>query len=205
MPVVHGPYYEGSAAYKAVKDTIKLNVYTYSVQSAIDELVDGGWIYNEKGEKFDAAKDTVRYKKLSGYELSSDNLKFKSTDGKYSVIKLDGEYYMPLVVNWYGTQPNDVTNQLVTAWQTAKAAKDIGMYITYTSTEFNPGIYGELYRMEENGYDGTPKLNAINFATGFTSAVYDYAFNWTLNQNLYNDYNTAHLMDEADFYEKYTK
>ncbi len=203
--VVHGPYYEGSAAYKAVKDTIKLNVYTYSVQSAIDELVDGGWIYNEKGEKFDAAKDTVRYKKLSGYELSSDNLKFKSTDGKYSVIKLDGEYYMPLVVNWYGTQPNAVTDQLVTAWQTAKAAKDIGMYITYTSTEFNPGIYGELYRMEENGYDGTPKLNAINFATGFTSAVYDYAFNWTLNQNLYNDYNTAHLMDEADFYEKYTK
>ena len=90
------------------------------MQSAIDELVDGGWIYNEKGEKFDAAKDTVRYKKLSGYELSSDNLKFKSTDGKYSVIKLDGEYYMPLVVNWYGTQPNAVTDQLVTAWQTAK-------------------------------------------------------------------------------------
>ena len=59
--------------------------------------------------------------------------------------------------------------------------------------------------MEENGYDGTPKLNAINFATGFTSAVYDYAFNWTLNQNMYNDYNSAHLMDEADFYEKYTK
>lgn len=204
--VVHGPYYEGFSAFKAVKDSIKLNSYTYSSSSAIKELENGGWIYNEKGEEYNASKDAVRYKKLEGYELSKDNLNFKSTDGKYKTVKIDGAYYMPLAINWYGTQPNSVTDQLVTAWQTnAESTSKIGMYITYTSAEFQPAVYGKLRRMTSYGYDGTPTLNAVNFATGFNSAAYDYAFNWTIDQSVYNSYSTAFLMDEADFLENYSK
>lgn len=159
-----------------------------------------------EGKAFDAKKDAVRYKKLSGYELSLDNLNFKTTDGKYKTVKIDGEYYMPLAINWFGTQPNPVTDQLLTAWQTNPASTTaIGMYITYTSTDFNKGLYGEYQRSVEDGYDGVPKLNAVNFATGFTSAVYDYSFQWTIDPSLYDDYSAAYIMDEADFFENYNK
>lgn len=203
--VVHGPYYTGAAAYIANKDTINLNQYNYSSDNAIAVLEAAGWKYNVEGKAFDAAKDAVRYKKLSGYELSLDNLNFKTTDGKYKTVKIDGEYYMPLAINWFGTQPNPVTDQLLTAWQTNPASTTaIGMYITYTSTDFNKGLYGEYQHKTESGYDGTPKLNAINFATGFTSAVYDYAFNWSIDPDM-ELYSAAFIKDEADFFENYSK
>ena len=203
--VVHGPYYEGYSAFQAVKDEINLNQYTYSVDDAIAVLEEGGWIYNVKGEEFDPEKDDIRYKKLSGYELSVQNLHFQTVDGKYKTVKIDGAYYMPLAINWYGTQPNTVTDQLLTAWQTnPNSTTDIGMYITYTSTDFNTGLYGELYRMEGYGYNGTPKLNAVNFATGFTSAAYDYSWNWTLDPDLWDaGYSICFVADEADYWENY--
>ena len=112
---------------------------------------------------------------------------------------------MPLAINWYGTQPNTVTDQLLTAWQkNPNSTTDIGMYITYTSADFNTGLYGELYRMEGYGYNGTPKLNAVNFATGFTSAAYDYSWNWTINPELWEaGYSICFVSDEADFWENY--
>ena len=203
--VVHGPYYTGYSAYKAVEDEIILNQYAYSADSAIAVLEEAGWIYNDKGETFDAEKDAIRYKKLSGYELSKDNLNFATVDGKYKTVKIDGSYYMPLAINWYGTQPNDVTDQLITAWQTnPNATTAIGMYITYTSTDFTTGLYGELYQMEDSGFNGIPKLNAINFATGFTSAMYDYSWNWTINPELIDaGYSVCFVRDAADYMENY--
>ncbi len=202
--VVHGPYYGGSAAFQAVKDEIKLNQYAYSVDSAIEALEDGGWTYNDKGEQFDASKDAIRYKKLSGYELTKDNLGFATVDGKYKTLRINGSYYMPLAINWFGTQPNDVTDQLLTAWaKSPQATTEIGMYITYTASEFNPALYGELFRMEAYGYNGIPKLNAVNFATGFNSAIYDYSFNWAIDPILAENYQMSYLFDEADFAENY--
>ncbi len=202
--VVHGPYYTGYSAYKAVEDEILLNQYAYSADSAITVLEEAGWIYNDKGQPYVKGTDAIRYKKLSGYELSAENLKFATIDGKYKTLKINGEYYMPLAINWYGTQPNDVTDLLITAWQTnPNATTEIGMYITYTSTDFNTGLYGELYRMEGYGYNGTPKLNAVNFATGFTSAMYDYSWNWEIDPVLFDNYTVCFVKDEADFIENY--
>lgn len=204
--VVDGPYYKGFSAYKAVEKTINLNAYTYSVDSAIDVLEKGGWTYNEKGQTFDASKDTIRYKKLSGYELSENNLKFATTDGKYKTVKIDGAYYMPLAINYYGTQPNTVTDQLLTDWVGSEnATTKIGMYINYISTDFSTGLYCEYQQSVGDGWDGVAKLNAINFATGFTSANYDYSWNWTINPDLYDNYSAYFVKDEADFYENYTK
>ncbi len=202
--VVHGPYYTGSAAYKAVKDDINLNQYAYSADSAIAVLEEAGWTYNDKGETYVKGTDAVRYKKLSGYEKTLENLNFKTIDNKYKTVKINGEYYMPLAINYYGTQPNTFTDQLLTAWQTNPiATTDIGMYITYTECDFNSGLYAELLRLESYGYDGTPKLNAINFATGFTSAIYDYSWNWTINPDLFESYSACYVKDEADFMENY--
>ena len=203
--VVHGPYYEGYSAFQAVADEINLNQYAYSVDSAIAVLEEAGWVYNEKGQEFVAGTDAIRYKKLSGYELTADNLQFATVDGKYKTVKIAGEYYMPLAINWYGTQPNTVTDLLLTAWQTnPNATTELGMYITYTSTDFNTGLYGELMQMEAYGFDGTPKCNAINFATGFTSTIYDYSWNWTINPDLIAaGYSVCFVRDEADYMENY--
>lgn len=204
--VVHGPYYTGFSAYRAVEKSIKLNQYTYSVDGAIAALEAGGWVYNEKGETFDASKDTIRYKKLSGYEKSENNLKFATTDSKYKTVKINGEYYMPLAINFYGTQPNTVTDQLLTAWVNSEnATKKIGMYIVYTETDFNTGISCEYQQSTADGWDGVAKLNAINFATGFTSAAYDYSWNWTIDPDMYPNYSAYYVMDEADFLENYSK
>ncbi len=203
--VVHGPYYTGFSAYKAVEDEILLNQYAYSPDSAILVLEEGGWIYNDKGQPYQKGVDAIRYKKLSGYEKSLDNLNFATVDGKYKTLKINGEYYMPLAINWYGTQPNNVTDMLITAWQAnSNATTEIGMYITYTSTDFNTGVYGEMMRDEASGYNGVPKLNAINFATGFNSAMYDYSWNWTLDLDLIAaGYSVCFVCDEADFLENY--
>ena len=202
--VVHGPYYTGYSAYKAVEDEILLNQYAYSSDSAVAVLEEGGWIYNEKGEEFVAGTDAVRYKKLEGFELSEQNIKYATVDGKYKTLKINGEYYMPLAINWYGTQPNNVTDMLITAWQAnPNATTAIGAYITYTSCDFTTGLYGEYLQIEQYGWDGVPKCCAINYATGFTSAAYDMAFNFTIDPEMYADYSRAYFMDEADFWENY--
>ena len=202
--VVHGPYYEGMSAYKANADTINLNPYSYSADAAVEVLEEGGWIYNENGEEFVAGVDAIRYKKLSGYEMSAANLQYASIDGKYKTLKIDGEYYMPLAINWYGTQPNNVTDILITAWQTnPNATTEIGAYITYTSCDFTTGLYGEYLQIEAYGWDGVAKCAAINFATGFNSAIYDMSWYWTIDQDMYADYSNNYLMDEADFWENY--
>ena len=202
--VVHGPYYTGYSAYKAVEDEILLNQYAYSSDSAVAVLEEGGWIYNEKGEEFVAGTDAVRYKKLESYELSPQNITYATVDGAYKTLKINGEYYMPLAINWYGTQPNNVTDMLITAWQTnPNATTEIGAYITYTSCDLSTGLYGEYLQIEQYGWDGVAKCCAINYATGFTSAAYDMSFNFTIDPSMYADYSRAYVMDEADFWENY--
>ena len=55
-----------------------LNAYTYSVDSAIEELEKGGWVYNKDGS--DYSGEGIRYKKLE-----------------------DGSY-MPLEVEWFSSR-----------------------------------------------------------------------------------------------------
>ena len=199
--VVHAPYYVGSSAYLATKDRLRLNSYPYSVESAKTELVNGGWIYNAEGGEY-MEGEGVRYKKLSGFELTYNNLAFASTDGKYKTVKVGGEYYMPLVINWMGTQPNPVTDQLITAWQNNEnAGRRIGMYITYASGDMNSALYGEYAQMPSYGFTKA-RYGAVNFATGFTSAVYDQSFAWTIDPAMFDNYSVNYLRDEADFYTK---
>ena len=200
--VVDAPYHVGLDAYIAVKDKLQLNRYDYSVENAKRSLIEGGWVYNEKGEAYEEGKG-VRYKKLSGYERSYNNLAFASTDNKYRTVKVNGEYYMPLVINWMGTQPNPVTDQLITAWQNNKnAGERIGAYITSSTGDMNSALYGEYYQMTAYGFTKA-RFGAVNFATGFTSAVYDQAFYWTIDPDRYHNYSSNFLQDESDFLSNY--
>ena len=106
---------------------------------------------------------------------------------------------MPLVINWMGTQPNPVIDQLITAWQNnPNAGEKIGAYITYSSGDMNTALYGEYYQMPAYGFTRA-RYGAVNFATGFTSTVYDQSYAWTINPDFYANYSTNYLLDEADF------
>ena len=202
--VVDGPYYPKSATYLAVKDSIKLNKYSYSAAEAIKVLEADGWKYNADGSDYDADKGGIRYKKLSGYEKSLNNLTYATVDNKYFTVKNGDDYYMPLAINWYGTQPNPVTDKLITLWQkTPTATTAIGAYIQYISSDFLTAVYGEYCLIPDYGFNGSQKCVCVNFATSFGSAVYDFAYNWTIDQDMYGDYSNNYLMDEADFFENY--
>jgi ABC-type transport system substrate-binding protein len=198
--VVHAPYHVGSEAYMAVKDRLKLNKYDYSVEKAKEELRAGGWTYHADGSAYDENGGGIRYKKLEGYEKTYNNLTFASTDNKYKTVKVNGEYYMPLVINWMGTQPNPVTDQLITAWhKNTNANEKIGMYTTYTSGDMNTALYGEYSQMPAYGFTRA-RFGAVNFATGFTGAAYDQSFAWTIDPDKYDNYSMNYLRDEADFW-----
>ena len=99
--VVDGPYYSGSWMYKAaVAQGMLLDAYDTSADSAIRVLEEGGWIYNAEGGEY---TEGVRYKMIPGEYATENDKNYQSIDGAYKTVEIDGNYYMPLALNWYGT------------------------------------------------------------------------------------------------------
>lgn len=204
--VVDGPYSPDFAMWKAVKDDITLIDYSYSVANAEKALVEGGWIYNSKGEDFvpgQTGVDAVRYKKLTAEEaeacggVNKTYASVNNTDGvTYKTVKIGDDYYMPLAINWFGTTPNDVTDLLNTMLANSKDVAGLGMVIRSTVGDFTQ-LLGEIYRDASYGYAGTPTFGMFNLATGWNTSVYDYAFNWSLDE-AYFGYSANKLYDEYD-------
>lgn len=201
--VVDGPYSPDFSMWKAVKDSIKLTDYTYAPTKAQEVLEKGGWIYNSKGEAYVAGQqgvDSVRYKKLEGDALTDYNKAFKSvanTDGvEYKTVSVNGAYYMPLVINWFGSQPNSVTDLLSTTLANSKDMTTIGMVIRSTTGDFD-ALLSNIYRNTEGGYSGTPTYGMYNLATGWPTAIYDRSYEWSLNPE-FEAYSSNRLYDEYD-------
>lgn len=198
--VVYGPYSPDFDMWVAVEDEINLIDYSFSVENAKQALIDGGWIYNETGAEFVEGTDTVRYKKLTAEEATDVNINYASvanTDGKeYKTVKVGDDYYMPCVINWFGTTNNDVTDMLGARLVGTENVAAIGMVVRSTTGDFDK-LQGEIYRETSYGYGGTPTFGMFNLATGWNSAVYDYAFNWSLDP-IYFGYSSNKLFDEYD-------
>ncbi len=196
--VVDGPYYTGSWMYKAaVEQGMLLDAYDTSADSAIAVLEAGGWVYNAEGGEY---TEGVRYKKIPGEYATENDKNFQSVDGAYKTVEIDGDYYMPLVLNWYGTVDNTFTVLLVTGFQEADNIKQAGFAVYNTTGDFAP-MLDELYQQQVYGYySGTPMYTCFNFATGFNSAVYDFAYNMTIDPSLYDDYSQYYYKDAADIY-----
>lgn len=197
--VVDGPYYTGSWMYKAaVADGMMLNAYATSADSAIAVLEQGGWVYNADGS--DYAGTGVRYKKIAASEIQPQDITFQSKDGAYKTEKVGDDYYMPLVLNWYGTSNNEFSDLLVTGFMENENIKAAGFVVQNTIGEFNP-MLDELYQQPIYGfYAGTPLYTCFNFATGFTSAVYDYSYNWEIEPTMFDNYSSCYIKDLADAY-----
>ena len=209
--VVDGPYSPDFSMWQAVQDEIDLIDFSYSPDTAIKVLEEGGWIYNSKGEPYVAGAsgvDAVRYKKLTAEEANTVtgdgtpdvNKNYESvanTDGvTYKTVEINGEYYMPLVINWFGTDENTVTDMLTTMLANSSDVAAAGMVIRATTGDFNL-LLGNIYREPSYGYEGTPTYGMFNLATGWNSGVYDYAYNWSLDP-VYFDYSSNKLYDEYD-------
>ena len=198
--VVYGPYSPDFDMWVAVEDEINLIDYSFSVENAKQALIDGGWIYNETGAEFVEGTDTVRYKKLTAEEATDVNIAYASvanTDGKeYKTVKVGDDYYMPCVINWFGTTNNNVTDMLGARLVGTENVAAIGMVVRSTVGDFDK-LMGEIYRETSYGYGGTPTFGVFNLATGWNSAVYDYAYNWSLDP-IYFGYSSNKLFDEYD-------
>ncbi len=203
---VYGPYSPDFSMWQACKDKINLIDYSYSVENAKQALIDDGWTYNSKGEAFvedQTGVDSVRYKKLTAEQvaaLDGANVSYTSvenTDGiEYKTVKVGDDYYMPLVINWFGTTDNLVTEMIAAKLVGTDDTKAIGMVVRSTVGDFTP-LLGEIYREESYGYDGPPTYCMFNLATGWNSSIYDYSYNWSLDP-AYFDYSTNKLYDEYD-------
>lgn len=196
--VVDGPYYSGSWMYKAaVDDGMILNAYATSVDSAIEVLTEGGWVYDAEGNDY---VEGVRYKKIPGDIATENDINYKSKDGAYVTTKVGDDYYMPLVLNWYGTSDNPFTDQLMTGFASNDNVIAAGFNVQYTIGDFAP-MLDELYQAAVYGYySGSPMYSVFNFATGFTSAAYDYSYQMTIDPAMYDDYSAYYIKDEADIF-----
>ncbi len=195
--VVDGPYYTGSWMYKAAVDQgMLLDSYATSADAAIEVLEADGWIYNADGTPY--AGEGVRYKAIPADKINENDKNYKSVDGTYKTEEVNGVYLMPLVINWYGTADNPFTDLLQTGLKANENVAKAGMVVYNTIGDFAP-MLDELYQQAAYGfYAGTPMYCAFNFATGFNSAVYDFAFNMTIDPAMYDDYSQYYIKDYAD-------
>ena len=181
----------------AVEQGMLLDTYATSLDSAIAVLEEGGWVYDAAGNDYVSG---VRYKKIPAAEATENDINYKSKDGAYVTTKVGDDYYMPLALNWYGTTDNPFTDQLLTGFLNNDNLSDAGFVIQNQIGDFAP-MLDELYQMQVYGYySGTPMYNVFNFATGFTSAAYDYAYNMTIDPAMYDNYSTYYIKDLADAY-----
>lgn len=194
--VVDGPYYTGSWMYKAaVADGMQLQTYASSVDAAIAILEQGGWVYDAEGNEY---KEGVRYKKIHKDDIQAQDITFQSKDGAYTTTLVGDYYYMPLVINWYGTSDNPFTDQLVTGFMENSNIKAAGFVVQNTIGDFYP-MLDEMYQQAVYGYyAGTPMYNAFNFATGFTSAVYDQSYYMTIDPDMFDNYSQNYVKDSSD-------
>ena len=197
--VVHGPYSTAQWMYQDSEEFFNdnLNNYSYDPAKAVEVLEADGWIYDANGEPY---VEGVRYKKIPAEYADENDKTYKSIDGAYVTTKVGDDYYMPLVLNWYGTTDNPFSDLLVTDFEQGANIAAAGIVIQKTTGDFNP-MLDEFYQQAVYGfYSGTPMYSCFNYATGFTSAAYDYSYNWSIDPSFYENNSVAYLMDEADIY-----
>lgn len=169
--VVNGPYGDAQWFYQETKAELdgKLNQYPYGLESAVNLLEEGGWVYDKDGKEY---TEGVRHKKL------------------------DDGTYMPLVIEWASSEANPVSELLVVMLQENADVASAGMQINQAVMAF-PELINWLYRddSEEEKY-AVPTYHMYNLGSGFTP-VYDRSMDYTSDPALIaQGWNTNFIIDE---------
>lgn len=125
--VVNGPYGQSQWMVDEYAEEVDgLNAYTYSLDSAIQVLEEGGWVYNEDGSDYSGSG--IRYKKL------------------------DDGTYMPCIIEWFSSEDNPISDLLVTTLQKNPDMEAAGMKLNQTVGSFSDLLTYYYDNSEENPY-----------------------------------------------------
>ena len=156
--VVNGPFGESMWFYQETKAELneKLDQYPYSLESAIELLEDGGWVYDKDGNDY---TEGIRHKKLDDGTL------------------------MPLRIEWASSENNPVSELLVVKLQQNEDVAAAGIEINQTLMTFTE-LLNYVYRdgSEDSKYE-VPTYHMFNLATGFTPR-YDLRNTYTSDPDL---------------------
>ncbi|MCR4634229.1 MAG: ABC transporter substrate-binding protein [Erysipelotrichaceae bacterium] len=186
--VVDGPYGLAMWMYKDSKDILAstLNSYTYSVESAVEELKAGGWTLNADGTDYVDGSGAVRYKEVTPEQAG---------DYAYNVTLADGRILMPLHIEWSSSEGNSVSELLAVMLANGDQTKEAGMEINQNIMSF-ADLLNYYYR--DSTVDpkyGVKTYGMYNLATNFT-ALYDQSYSYTVDPELLAlGYNTFFSVD----------
>lgn len=191
--VVNGPFGTDLWQYKESKELFaeELDTYAFDVDAANKLLEEGGWTMNEKGEAWTG--EGLRYK-----EVTAEQAEYMDECVNLS----DGRILMPLMIKWCSSENNPVSELLASMLANSDDVKAAGMQIVKDTVAFDV-LLNYLYRQDITGAGATefstPHYSMFNLATGFTSAAYDYSYEWTDDPNYtMNGYNQNHLYDMGE-------
>lgn len=171
--VVNGPYGEGQWYYnesKAELDNV-LDSYPYSLEDAEALLDAAGWNLDENGEAY--AGEGMRHKQNPE----------------------TGEL-MPLLIKWFSTEKNPVSEQLVIALVENPDVAKAGMKVEQDQGDFDT-LLNYLYRDgSEDEKFGVPTYNMFNLGSGLP-ATYLPTLQYTTDPDeVAAGYNTNFLLDD---------
>lgn len=174
--VVHGPYGEGQWFYKDSRAELdaQLNSYDYSLETAIELFEQAGFTKNEDGS--DYAGTGLRYREME-----------------------DGTM-LPLLINWFSTENNPVSELLVTKLQHNPDVTAAGMVIEQTQGDFTV-LLNWMYRDTSEGEEyGVPTYHMMNLASNFPLGYAVTNEHTTDPQLVEEGYNVTRILDD-DLYE----
>lgn len=185
---VDGPYGTGLWQYQDSEEWLadNLNTYAYSFDSAVEELVNGGWTLDAEGNEWTEGSG-LRYKEVTEEEAG---------DYAGNVTLADGRILMPLSIQWCSSEGNSVSDLLSVMLAESDEVKSAGMEIIKNEVTFAE-LLNYIYRDASVGEQyGVPTYGMYNLATGFVPA-YDYAYNWSSDPELVaQGYNQNYLFDD---------
>lgn len=183
--LVHGPYGLAMWMYQESEEELneKLNTYAYNKDTAVELLVDAGFVLDAEGNEW---QEGLRYKKVTEAEAGTF---------AHNVTLADGTVLMPLIIEWCSTTDNPVSELLVTMLANNPDLAVAGMEIRQDVMDFAQLLLW-MYRDKSQGEQyGVPKYGMFNLATNFTP-IYDQSFSFTIKpEELAQGFNVTFMLD----------
>lgn len=177
----------------------ELEAYAYNPDKAVELLKEDGWVYNADGSDYVDGSGEVRYKKVPEAEAQKGNSLMPG------VVELNGEYYMPLVLEYCGHQAGEgiettLDESLTINLLESSSTKEAGMKFNKTVMS-DAELCSYLNRRGANGEEKytQPSYNVLSLASGLGSAKFDKSGTWTFEEaNIANNKNRYfnHTLDD---------